>query len=173
MRYEAGLHRFETAWGPCALRWSETGLAQVILFAAQAPDESEASATARRWIAAMQAYFRGEPVDFSQAPLDVSGLSELDRDLYAVLRRVERGSVVTYGDLAMRVGRPGAARAVGGAMARNPWPIVVPCHRVLAKGGEPGGFSAPGGLSTKRRLLAMEGVALEADAPMLPGLFGD
>ena len=84
-----------------------------------------------------------------------------------------RGSTVTYGELAARVGAPKAAQAVGAAMARNPWPIVVPCHRVLAAGGRLGGFSAPGGARTKRRLLRMEGVDLDHGMALLPGLFDE
>ncbi len=81
------------------------------------------------------------------------------------------GTNLSYGELARRIDLPGAARAVGRALARNPVPVVVPCHRILAKGHRIGGFSAPGGTFTKERLLALEGVRVEAGTPLLPGLF--
>jgi methylated-DNA-[protein]-cysteine S-methyltransferase len=95
----------------------------------------------------------------------------MDAAIYAVLRTVPFGRTTTYGELAEQAGHPGAARAVGVAMARNPWPIVVPCHRVLAKHGMLGGFSAPGGVLTKRRLLELEGAKVDSAMPTLPGLF--
>ncbi|MGD9805359.1 MAG: methylated-DNA--[protein]-cysteine S-methyltransferase, partial [Hyphomicrobiaceae bacterium] len=77
-------------------------------------------------------------------------------DLYAEARRIPWGETVTYGDLARALGQPGAARAVGQAMGRNPVPIIMPCHRVLASGSALRGFSAPGGIATKQRLLELE-----------------
>ncbi|MBP0573471.1 methylated-DNA--[protein]-cysteine S-methyltransferase, partial [Mycobacterium tuberculosis] len=112
-------------------------------------------------VALLRASFAGEIVDFRAIPLDQTGLSALEAAIYAALRAVGRGETTTYGDLAARAGQPGAARAVGVAMARNRWPIVVPCHRVLASDGSLGGFSAPGGVKTKRRLLRLEGVDLD------------
>lgn len=123
------------------------------------------------WARSVCAYFEGEPVDLSFIPLDMSDLTETEQAIYTALRLVPYGQTTTYGELAARIGQPGAARAVGMAMARNPWPLVVPCHRVLAKGGALHGFSAPGGLDTKRRMLVMEGVDLDRGEPMLPGLF--
>ena len=87
-------------------------------------------------------------------------------------RRVGWGETTTYGALARLAGFPDAARAVGQAMGRNPLPIIIPCHRVLAAGRRAGGFSSFGGADTKRRLLALEGVLLGDDAPLLPGLLG-
>lgn len=123
------------------------------------------------WSARVSAYFEGEIVDFLDIPLDMADLTVAEQAIYSALRLVPYGGTTTYGDLAARIGQPGAARAVGMAMARNPWPLVVPCHRVLAKGGALHGFSAPGGLETKRRMLVMEGVDLDRGEPMLPGLF--
>jgi methylated-DNA-[protein]-cysteine S-methyltransferase len=165
-------HRFETAWGPCALRWSSNGLTRVQLFAETQADDAEAPhAEGVLWAQALQAYFRGEDVRFDDASLDLSALGAGDVAIYAALRRVPRGETTTYGELGDAAGLPNAGRAVGVAMARNPWPIIVPCHRVLAKGGDLRGFTAPGGLSTKRRLLRLEGVDLDHGAPPLPGLF--
>ncbi|WP_293867622.1 methylated-DNA--[protein]-cysteine S-methyltransferase [uncultured Alsobacter sp.] len=136
-------------------------------------DEAAVTADVAAWAERVVAYFTGQPVDFADFPLDTAGLTPTEEAIYLALRGVPYGATTTYGELAARIGQPGAARAVGMAMARNPWPLIVPCHRVLAKGGALHGFSAPGGLDTKRRMLAMEGVDLDRGAPMLPGLFGD
>lgn len=174
---------FETALGVCGLSWSSSGLLRV-----QLPDRDAAATAARLAKGAQRAgtvlpafasdaaerlarYAAGEPADFETVPLDFGGLAAFEASVYRALRRVERGRTVTYGELAALAGSAGAAQAVGTAMARNPWPVVVPCHRVLAAGNRPGGFSAPGGLKTKAKLLAMEGVFLDDGAPMLPGLF--
>lgn len=121
------------------------------------------SATWKPVIDALETYLRGD-AGVDPADVDVlfavSGLTPFVEKVYDELRAVPRGSTVTYGELARRAGRPGAARAVGGAMARNPFPLFVPCHRVLASGGAIGGFSADGGLDYKRKLLALEGVEL-------------
>ncbi|HZP27547.1 MAG TPA: MGMT family protein, partial [Acidimicrobiia bacterium] len=93
---------------------------------------------------------------------DMHGIPRFHQRVYEAARAVPVGTTVTYGELAARVGSPASARAVGQAMAANPFPIVVPCHRVLSAGGRLGGFSATGGLATKRRMLAIEGVVLRA-----------
>lgn len=174
---------FETALGVCGIAWSAAGLLRV-----QLPDRDAAATAARLAGSARRAggavpahandvaerlalYAAGENADFSVVPLDFSGIASFEEAVYHALRRVGRGETVTYGALAALAGSPGAAQAVGTAMARNPWPVVVPCHRVLAAGNRPGGFSAPGGLVTKAKLLAMEGVYLDGGEPMLPGLF--
>lgn len=175
---DATRHRVETAWGACTLDRSARGLARFRL-PDPAAGEGDGGQLAREtmppdvsaWAERVIAYFEGEPVDFSLIPLDQTGLTATEQAIYAALRLVPYGETTTYGDLARRIGSPGAARAVGVAMARNPWPLIVPCHRVLAKGGALHGFSAPGGLDTKRRMLAMEGVDLDRGEPMLPGLF--
>jgi len=169
-----GTHCFSTAFGPVAVAWTARGLTRVRLLDAatgvEGSGEGAMPAVAAEAARLLTAYFAGLPVDFSALTLDDTGLSPLDAAIYRELRRVPRGSTVTYGALAARAGAPGAAQAVGGAMARNPWVAVVPCHRVLAAGGALGGFSAPGGVRTKRRLLRMEGVDLDGGAPLLPGL---
>jgi methylated-DNA-[protein]-cysteine S-methyltransferase len=105
-------------------------------------------------------YFAGERIDFSPIALDLSGVEPSRRAIYDALRKVGFGETVTYGELAKRAGatEPQAAQEVGIAMARNPVPLIIPCHRVLAAGGKIGGFSAPGGAETKQRMLALEGV---------------
>jgi methylated-DNA-[protein]-cysteine S-methyltransferase len=111
------------------------------------------------------------PIDFQSLSLDLQSVTDFNQRIYAALRRIPFGTTTTYGALALSVGNPGAAQAVGIAMARNPWPVVVPCHRVLAAAKNIGGFSAFGGTATKRRLLQLEGVDLDHGQSDLPGLF--
>ncbi|MCO5166831.1 MAG: methylated-DNA--[protein]-cysteine S-methyltransferase [Planctomycetes bacterium] len=161
-------HLFDTPLGQAALLWSPRGVCGALL-----PGEASPAAVAERWPAAaaaaptpavralarrMVAHLRGRPDALLDVPLDLEGASAFDRAVWAAAREVPPGQVVTYGQLAARVGRPGAARAVGGAMGRNRVPFVVPCHRVVAAGGL-GGFSSVRGLTTKRALLAAEGYA--------------
>jgi len=102
----------------------------------------------------------GEATDLSFITLDMDGVPDFHRRVYGVARTIQPGSTMTYGDIAARLGDPGAARAVGQALGRNPFVLVVPCHRVLAARGKTGGFSATGGTSTKLTLLAIEGAQL-------------
>jgi methylated-DNA-[protein]-cysteine S-methyltransferase len=106
------------------------------------------------------ALLRGEASDLSEIALDMDDVPAFHRRVYEMARTIPPGMTLSYGDIAARIGAPGAARAVGQALGRNPFPIVVPCHRVLAAGGKIGGFSAQGGIATKRRMLTIE------DAPM-------
>jgi methylated-DNA-[protein]-cysteine S-methyltransferase len=106
-------------------------------------------------ISALQRYFAGEPVGFD-VPLDAGGAGAFEKQVWQACRKIPYGRTTTYGELAKRVGRPGAARAVGAAMAHNRFPIIVPCHRVLRSDGGLGGFSGPDGVSLKRRLLDLE-----------------
>ena len=115
---------------------------------------------AKRAIAAMRAHLKGKLDPLEAFAIDDAGLPDFHRRVYAALRRVGPGKTVGYGALAALVGSPAAARAVGQAVARNPFPILVPCQRVLGAGGRPGGFSAHGGVETKRKMLAIEGVVL-------------
>jgi methylated-DNA-[protein]-cysteine S-methyltransferase len=108
----------------------------------------------------LQRFADGEPVDFRCAPISEAHLSRFGRRVTAACRAISWGQLTTYGDLAAKCGSPAAARAVGSVMAKNRFPLVVPCHRVLGAGGALGGYSAPDGLKMKRRLLAMEGCAV-------------
>lgn len=174
---------FDTAIGTCGIAWGGNGLAAV-----QLPERDPASTEHRlrakgaQFVgrpdgemaaceAGLQAYFEAEPVDFAELSLDWERVGHSDREIYRLLREIPVGRMVTYGELAVRAGMAGAAQAIGAAMSRNPWPIVVPCHRVVAASGRLGGFSAYGGTLLKRKLLAMEGASFEAEAPCLPGLF--
>ena len=162
---------FETPIGTCGLVWGERGLTGVHL-----PESNVARSRAgllRRFPAAVPApptahvqgaidgivaLLRGEKRDLRELVLDMEGLPPFNRRVYELARTIPPGSTLTYGDIAVRLGSPGTARAVGQALGHNPFPIVVPCHRVLAADGRMGGFSAPGGVVTKRRMLAIEGV---------------
>lgn len=165
---------FETSLGSCGLAWSRWGVKCVRPFEtcsgqalSRLPDGARVEASdAPREIAALmvslRAFIDGEPVDFGKVPLDMASLSVFDITIYGALRGVGWGETVSYGELARRIGADaGTARAVGAAMGRNPWPLVVPCHRVLTSDGKLGGFSAPGGGRTKRMLLEREGVYLD------------
>ena len=112
----------------------------------------------------------GERVDFADVPLDLSEASELERKVYAAALRIPCGEVRTYGEIAREIDAPGAAQAVGVALGRNPVPILVPCHRVLASGGKSGGFSAPGGVSTKFRMLEIERARRSDDGGLFDAL---
>ncbi|MCM2282347.1 MAG: methylated-DNA--[protein]-cysteine S-methyltransferase [Bdellovibrionaceae bacterium] len=107
-------------------------------------------------------YLRGEPISLHSIRLDLSFAPPFHRKVYEAMRRMRRGSTISYGELAREVGSPHAARAIGQAMARNRIPIVVPCHRVLTSTQKLGGFTAPGGLEAKQKLLRMEGLDLPA-----------
>jgi methylated-DNA-[protein]-cysteine S-methyltransferase len=112
-------------------------------------------------------HLAGAAADLSSIPLDLAGVPPFFRRVYEVTRAVPRGEVRTYAEIAAAAGSPSATRAVGQALAKNPFPLVVPCHRVVAAGNAPGGFSAPGGLDTKARLLAIEGCFLEGDRQLM------
>ena len=175
-------HLFDTAFGTCAIAWSGAGLTRVQLpettageaeSRVQRPGAEPAAmplpAFAQEAVSALRRYFDGAPVSLELLLLDENNVPSFNALIYRALRTVPRGTTVTYGDLAKRVGQSGAARAVGMAMGRNPWPVIVPCHRVLASGKKLGGFSAPGGTVTKEKLLGLEGVTV--GDPRLPGLF--
>ena len=174
---------FETAIGVCGVAWSDRGVTRL-----QLPEGSR-SATERRLrgrgananagvppavvraaIRLLERYFAGEQVDLSGVALDLRGVSPFHRKIYDAARALAWGKTATYGELAQRAGARDAARAVGQAMGKNPVPIIIPCHRVLAAGGKIGGFSAHGGPGTKQRLLTLEGVHLGHGTPPLPGL---
>jgi methylated-DNA-[protein]-cysteine S-methyltransferase len=110
----------------------------------------------RRLAERIQSYAAGIDEDFSDVPLDLSHLTEFQRRVVKQCRRIRPGETLSYGELAAKAGYPGAARAVGSTMARNRFPIVIPCHRVVGSAGSLGGFSAPSGISLKRRMLDLE-----------------
>lgn len=171
---------FDSVIGTCGLAWHGDALTHVLLPAGDAVatrsllrhlsvarvDDAPAggpAGPAMPWpafvaeaVTAMQALLRGEPVSLVTVPLAWQRVGEFERRVYEAAQRLAPGETTTYGEIARVLGDPAAARAVGVALGRNPWPLVVPCHRVLAAGGKLGGFSAPGGVATKERLLAIE-----------------
>ena len=166
----SGFALFDMAIGVCGVAWRERGLVRVLLpevggaparaqLAKRFPDIAEAVPPPQiqqvmdRIVALMQ----GELVDLSDAPLDQHIVSAFERQVYAIALAIPPGKTMTYGEIAVRLGDKLLAQRVGQAMGHNPWPIVVPCHRVLGAGGKMVGFSAPGGVSTKERMLAIEG----------------
>ena len=171
---------FETPIGHCGIAWGERGVAGVWLPESDAPktrarilrriphaSEAAPPPAVRQAIESITGLLCGQPRDLSGIDLDLDGISDFPRRVYAVARTIPPGETLTYGEVARRLGDPLKAREVGQALARNPFPIVVPCHRVLAANGRSGGFSAPGGVTTKLRLLRIEG----ARGAAIPTLF--
>lgn len=163
-----GHARFETPIGACGIAWGGHGVTKVSLPGEERrePRCTPAPPEIRLAIAGIVAVLRGERRDLSSLRLDMEGVEDFRRRVYEAARGVPSGQTVTYGELARRVGEPSGGQAVGVAMARNPWPVIVPCHRVLPADGSLGGFSAPGGVAIKRLMLEIEG-APEAGGPML------
>jgi methylated-DNA-[protein]-cysteine S-methyltransferase len=168
---------FETVIGWAGLAWGPNGLVGVHLpeaspeiarrsFLRKFPDATEAPPTpaVEKVIADIRRLLAGKPVDLLDAPIDIARVPEFNARVYAIARSIPPGETLTYGEIAARLGDRLLARDVGAAMGANPWPIVVPCHRVTAAGGKLGGFSARGGAATKLKLLSIEGAAI-ASAP--------
>jgi len=174
-----GIALFDTALGTCGIAWTGRGICGVQLPEADAAatrarlgrrfpraHEQTPPAEVRQAIDAMVALLAGTPADFSTTRLDLSGRPEFDCRVYEVARAIPMGETLSYGEVAARLGEPGAARAVGQSLGANPIPVIVPCHRVLAAGQRAGGFSAHGGVGTKRRLLEIEGALAAAKLPL-------
>jgi methylated-DNA-[protein]-cysteine S-methyltransferase len=161
---------FDTAIGGCAIVWGDRGIVGL-----QLPSADETSTIARvrrryrgaelgspppdvrKAIEAIVALLNGERRDLTAIRLDMERVPQFERGVYEIARTIPPGDVTTYGEIAKRLGDPTLAQAVGAALGQNPFPIVVPCHRVVAAGSKLGGFSAPGGAKTKQRMLAIEG----------------
>jgi methylated-DNA-[protein]-cysteine S-methyltransferase len=174
-----GFTLFDTAIGACAVAWSEAGLIATQLpelgrdlarrrLARRVSDcaEEEPPGWVRDAIAKVVAHLAGERTDYGDVPLDERGIGEWERAVYRAAAAIPPGETRTYGALAAELGRPEAAQAVGQALGRNPWPIIVPCHRILAADGRTGGFSAPGGVATKLKLLEIEGALAPESLPL-------
>ena len=168
---------FDTAIGEVGLAWSDVGLTWV-----QLPEVDPAATRARLlskigaagpmavgsdlagWVeqamTSLREHLAGAPRDLALIPLDLSRVAPFTAKVLRAAQAVPAGQTTTYGELAKVAGSPGASRAVGQAMATNAWPVIVPCHRVVAAGGGVGGFSAHGGLVTKEKLLRLEGGSL-------------
>ena len=176
---DSGYTVFQTPIGHCAVAWNSRGLIGVQL------PEGSAMTTARRIkgrfasaarrtpppnvrqaIEAIRKLLRGGADELAAIELDLSGHSAFCQKVYELARAIPAGETLSYGELAARAGEPAAARAVGQAMAHNPFPLIVPCHRVMAAHGGAGGFSARGGVETKFRLLRIEGAIRQAALPL-------
>ena len=162
---------FATKIGLCGIAWNDDGI-----FCTQLPEGDEMQSRARLLKRAPGAREAAPPPqvqavigrivallegakgdDFTDVTLDMSRLPEFNRTVYAIARKIPPGETITYGDIAKQLGGLQLSRDVGQAMGKNPFPIIVPCHRVLAAGAKPGGFSARGGTATKLKMLAIEG----------------
>ena len=170
---------FETAIGRCGIVWSERGVVAVrfpeqgenavrdrIIRRFPAAADAAPPETIRRVIDDIVALLNGEPRDLSHVAIDLGDAPDFNRRVYDVARAIPPGKTLSYGEVAERLGDRNLARDVAQALGQNPVPIIVPCHRVMAAGRKTGGFSAPGGVQTKLKLLSIEGAQLEEE-PML------
>jgi methylated-DNA-[protein]-cysteine S-methyltransferase len=177
---ELGFALFDTPIGCCGIVWNDRGIAAVQLPEADRsamrtrvlrrfPGAGEAvpPLDVQRVVDDISALLNGEPRDLGYVKIDAAALPDFHRRVYDVARTIPAGATLSYGEIAERLGDRLLARNVGEALGRNPFPIIVPCHRVLAAGGKIGGFSARGGVRTKLRLLSIEGAE-----PGGPTLFG-
>jgi methylated-DNA-[protein]-cysteine S-methyltransferase len=170
---------FDTPVGRCGIAWGQAGIVGMRLPEAREIEtrrrllqqfaearEIRPPADIELAIEGIVALLRGQPCDLSDAPLDMTGLPPFNRRVYEAVRMIPRGETLTYAELAARLGASGAVHAVGQAISRNPFAILVPCHRALALAGQTSGFAGNGGIVTKFRLLSIEG-ALAGSRPTL------
>ncbi|CAN5767705.1 methylated-DNA--[protein]-cysteine S-methyltransferase [soil metagenome] len=174
---------FDAPIGACGIAWNARGIAGFLLPATTAertrarlqqrwPDavESAPPPGVQRVIDRVLALLAGAAVDLTDIPLDLADAPEFHRKVYEVARTIPAGQTMTYGEIAKSLNAPHDSREVGQALGHNPIAIIVPCHRVLGADGKMGGFSAPGGLATKRRILEIEGAAAISAGPLFAGL---
>jgi len=160
---------FSTPLGLCAIAWNDRGLSRFLLpDPERRPTSGHTEATPPEWVAdiigRVQRHLAGEPQDFADVRYDFSLVPDFVREVLRATLAVKAGITATYGEIATAIGQPlAAARAVGAALGSNPWPLLIPCHRVVAASGKMTGFSGPGGVGTKVRLLALEGAQLIAE----------
>jgi methylated-DNA-[protein]-cysteine S-methyltransferase len=164
---------FDSAIGICGIEWGSRGINGVQLpmgdetktrarIRQRHGDVEEAAPTpeVKATISRIIDLLAGKPDDLLDIPLDLDGVPEFNRGVYDIARKIPPGQTLTYGDIAKKLGGVELSRDVGQALGHNPCPIVVPCHRVLAAGNKPGGFSARGGVETKLKMLAIEGAVV-------------
>jgi methylated-DNA-[protein]-cysteine S-methyltransferase len=172
-----GFAVFDTALGRCGIAWRDQRIVCSLLpgpneaalrasLSHYAPEPGAPPPAVRAAIDGVVALLAGEPRDLLEAPLDMSRVPDFPRRVYVAARRIPPGETLSYGELARKLGVPGAARAVGQALGRNPFAPIVPCHRILAAGGKTGGFSAHGGRTTKLEMLAIERAAIGGQLPL-------
>ncbi|MBN9072766.1 MAG: methylated-DNA--[protein]-cysteine S-methyltransferase [Rhizobiales bacterium] len=165
-------HLVDTSFGAVGIAWTEKGLSRLLLpqrdrdavrrkLAAQGAATAEPEGAMAELCGRIAHYFAGGTVEFNDVAVDLGDADRFRLAIYAAARRLRFGMTATYGELAKMAGHEGLARETGAALGRNPVPLVVPCHRILAAGGRIGGFSAPGGAETKKRMLALEGVVVD------------
>jgi methylated-DNA-[protein]-cysteine S-methyltransferase len=167
-----GIALFPTTIGACGVAWSDAGICSVLL--PESSDRATHDELIRRHpdavpaepptpvaaaIVGMTSLLDGNADDLRDVEIDFGQTSDFAQQVWEITRTVGPGETTTYGDIAHRMAMPHAAREVGQALGRNPVPIIVPCHRVLGAGGKLVGFSAPGGVATKLRILGIEGAA--------------
>lgn len=156
---------FLTPLGVCAIAWSDAGLTRFLL---PDPDrvrnggtESEPPDWVQTIIERVQRHLAGEPQDFADLRYDFSRVPRFVAEVLRATLGVKAGRTASYGEIATAIGQPPAAsRAVGSALGDNPWPLLIPCHRIVSASGNMTGFSGPGGVATKVKLLALEGAQL-------------
>jgi methylated-DNA-[protein]-cysteine S-methyltransferase len=171
---------FDTAIGRCGIAWSPSGIVSVQLPEAREIEtrkrlfllypearETRPAPNVEAAIEGIVALLHGEAIDLSAITLDMSGIHPFDQRVYQVARRIPRGDTLTYNEIAVKLGASGAVRSVAQALARNPFVVIVPCHRVLDAGGYTDKMSAHGGLISKRRLLSIEGASNPASKTLL------
>lgn len=162
------LATFTTPFGNCAIAWTEAGLTRFLLPDPERPSAVKNEAAPPDWVGdvieRVKRHLAGEVQDFSDVRFDFSRVPEFVRSVLRAALAVKPGHTATYGELASAIGQPTAAsRAVGSALGLNPWPLLIPCHRIIAATGSMTGFSGPGGIGTKVKLLALEGAQLLAE----------
>src|SRR5258708_5749440 len=178
-----GFALFETPIGACGVAWSSRGIVGLQL--PEATAERTRARLRRRWTRAAEtppppdvqraidqvlALLGGEAVDLGDTALDLEAAPDFHRKVYDVARTIAPGRTMTYGEIARKLGAPQESREVGQALGRNPVAIIVPCHRVLGADGKMGGFSANGGVATKRRILEIEGASAVGAGPLFERL---
>jgi methylated-DNA-[protein]-cysteine S-methyltransferase len=164
---------FDTALGRCGVAWGERGINAVQLpmgsekmtrsrIRQRFGDIAESVPPAEVQVAidGIVELLAGKPNDLREVVIDLDGVPEFHRGVYDIARTIPPGKTLTYGDIAKKLGGVELSRDVGQALGRNPCPVVVPCHRVLAAGDKPGGFSANGGVVTKLKMLEIEGAVV-------------
>jgi methylated-DNA-[protein]-cysteine S-methyltransferase len=174
-----GFAVFDTPIGACGIAWSPHGIVGLQL--PEATADGTRGRLRRRWTGAVEsppppdvqraidrilALLAGEAIDLGDIALDLAAAPDFHRKVYDVARTIPPGQTMTYGEIAKRLGVPHESREVGQALGRNPVAIIVPCHRVLGADGKMGGFSASGGVATKRRILEIEGARALGAGPL-------
>lgn len=159
---------FSTPLGLCAIAWNDSGLTRFLLPDPERRAGGNTEAVPPAWVAdviqRVQRHLSGDPQDFSDVRFDFTRVPEFVRAVLRATLNIKAGFTASYGEIATAVGQPlAASRAIGSALGSNPWPLLIPCHRIVAATGKMTGFSGPGGIGTKIKLLALEGAQLLAE----------